>query len=192
MKEGKWYSFAWAQNESGDSTCRMFINLWKTKSVSEVMDIFDDLDSTNLGFNALPGNYLFAENLGNIGYQAAVALPVRKDKTPFIGARVLDGTSSAYDWESGKLASIKELARSVNPKKGYIVTANNRQTSDNVKFDHGASHISTARSRRINEIIEQGISNGKKFTVEDMNAIQLDLIDIDARETYPLMVSMAR
>ena len=102
---------------------------------------------------------------------AVVALPVRKEKTPFIGQRVLDGTSSAYDWEPNTLGSIKELARSVNPKKGYIVTANNRQTSDFVKFDHGAGNVSTARSRRISEIIESGIAEGKKFTADDMNEI---------------------
>ena len=154
MKSDKFYSFAWAQNEKGDQTAKMYGNLWKAKSVHEAIEIFGELDKTEHGFNALPGNYVFADNKGNIGYQAAIALPVRKEKTPFIGQRVLDGTSSAYDWEPNTLASIKELARSVNPKKGFIVTANNRQTSDNVKFDHGASNVSTARSRRITEIIE--------------------------------------
>ena len=56
-------------------------------------------------------------------------------------------------------------------EKGYIVTANNRQTSDNVINEHGAALISPARAERITQIIEEGISAGKKFNIEDMSRI---------------------
>ena len=114
-------------------------------------------------------NVIVADNEGNIGYQQVAPLPVRKDKTPYIGCRVLDGRTSAYDWEEGKFVPIKELARSVNPKKGYIVTANNKQVSDNAAFDHGSGIMTPARAYRITEMIEQGINTGMKFTVKDMN-----------------------
>ena len=51
------------------------------------------------GFNGNSLNIIMADTQGNIGYQLVASIPVRKDKTPFIGLRVLDGTSSAYDWE---------------------------------------------------------------------------------------------
>jgi acyl-homoserine lactone acylase PvdQ len=49
----------------------------------------------------------------------------RKDKTPYIGSRVLDGTVSNYDWEEG-LLPLSINPRSINPKRGFISTANNR------------------------------------------------------------------
>jgi len=65
-----------------------------------------------------------ADNLGNIGYMMLVASPRRKDRTPFLASRILDGTSSAYDWEG--ILPATDLPRSVNPERGYVVTANNR------------------------------------------------------------------
>jgi len=43
-----------------------------------------------------------ADDSGNIGYRMITTFPERKDKTPFIGNRVLDGTTSAHDW-TGKV-----------------------------------------------------------------------------------------
>ena len=58
-------------------------------------------------------------------------IPVRKDKTPFLGLRVLDGRTTAYDWDGTKTVPLAELPRSLNPSKGFIATANNKQTSEN-------------------------------------------------------------
>jgi penicillin amidase len=37
---------------------------------------------------------------------------------------VLDGSTTNYDWNG--LIPVKELPYTINPEKGYIVTANNR------------------------------------------------------------------
>ena len=71
-------------------------------------------------------NLVLADNSGNIGYIHAASLPIRKNTTPYIGCRVLDGTTSAYDWVPFKNAPIIAQPRSYNPERGYIVTANNR------------------------------------------------------------------
>ena len=109
-----------------------------------------------------------ADNSGNIGYYLLQPIPIRKDKTPYIGARVLDGTKSDYDWEPNKNAPLTELPRSLNPKRGYIVSSNNRQTSNNVKFDHGAAISSSPRAYRITEMIEEAMHVGKKMNSDDM------------------------
>ena len=126
------------------------------------------------GYNGVGMNLVLADNQGNIGYMMCATIPMRKDRTPYIGSRVLDGTTSAYDWEIGKNVPLADLPRSFNPERGYIMTANNRQTSDNAKNDYGAGSMSTARSIRISEMIEDGIRSGKKLTFEDMSAIQQD------------------
>lgn len=51
-------------------------------------------------------------------------MPLRKSSKPYSGCRVLDGTVSDNDWIGW--VKPKDLPRVINPKKGYIVTANNR------------------------------------------------------------------
>lgn len=67
-----------------------------------------------------------ADRDGNIGYSLVTAYPVRGDhEYPYMGCRVLDGTQSKYDW-SEEGVPLTDLPFSLNPKKGYFVSANNR------------------------------------------------------------------
>ena len=147
----------------------MMNSFFELKTVHEVVARIDELGKDGHGtFNS---NFLFADSSGNIGYMFAVAQPRRKDETPYLGCRVLDGTKSDFDWLEGNVP-VSELPRSINPKKGYIVTANNRQVSDNAVNDFGATSTSTGRAQRIDEMIQEHIDAGKKFTTEDMSRIQ--------------------
>ena len=119
------FSFGWAQSAPGDASIDVLQTLRSVESVKQTMEKFDQIGKD--GYQGFMANAIMADSDGNIGYQHLAPLPVRKDKTPYIGCRVLDGRTSAHDWESGnKLVPISELARSYNPKKGYIVTANNK------------------------------------------------------------------
>lgn len=95
-----------------------------------------------------------------------VAYPNRKDQTPYIGNRVLDGSTTNYDWNG--LIPVKELPYTINPEKGYIVTANNRQMSDHSNNDVAATSWSTPRAERISEMIDQWKKDNHKITFEDM------------------------
>ena len=65
----------------------------------------------------------------------------------------------------------RDLPRVINPKKGFIVTANNRQMPDNVNIDVGATITSTIRAQRITELIQKGIDANHKFDYNDMLTI---------------------
>lgn len=52
------------------------------------------------------------------------AAPKRKSGLAYSGCKVIDGTNSNNEWIG--FLSNKELPRLINPKKGFIVTANNR------------------------------------------------------------------
>ena len=71
-------------------------------------------------------NVIFVDFKGNIGYQLFASVPIRQDKTPYIGQRVLDGTTSDFDWDWGNTTRFKDLPRSKNPQRGYIINSNNR------------------------------------------------------------------
>jgi acyl-homoserine lactone acylase PvdQ len=52
----------------------------------------------------------------------------------------------------------------LNPEKGYISSANNRQMPENSDNDIGATSMATARSQRIDEMISTWIEKGHKIT----------------------------
>lgn len=67
-----------------------------------------------------PGqNFVYADTDGNIGYQAAGVLPVRKN---YDGDIPVDGASGDFEW-SGYIP-FEELPSAYNPASGVIVTAN--------------------------------------------------------------------
>ena len=157
---------------------------------SDIPSLFEKLDGFE-NYHGLGQNVLFADTAGNIGYYLVMSVPERKDETPFVANRVLDGTKSDFDW-TGKMVPLRSLPKSLNPKKGYIVTANGRQTSDHARLDHGASVNSPARMIRIDEVLRDGIANGRKFTLEDMGAIQQDVVDVVARRMAPKIASISQ
>lgn len=81
---------------------------------------------------------------GDIGYFLMASAPKRKTEIPYSSCKVLDGTTSKFDWVG--YYSMKEIPRVINPKKGYIVTANNRPVPDIAKIDFGATSTSTIRA----------------------------------------------
>jgi penicillin amidase len=85
----------------------------------------------------------------------------------------------------------RDLPRVINPKKGFIVTANNRQMPDNVNIDAGATITSTIRAQRITELIQKGINANHKFDYNDMLTIQNDTVDLMARDIVPLVTKLS-
>lgn len=131
-----------------------------------------------------------ADTSGNIGYSLLSAAPKRKNDYPYLGTTILDGTTSKHDWEG--LVDLKYLPFSINPKKGYYVTANQRVVPENAKYDYGATMVSTARALRIDEMIQQKMQKGHKFNAEDMIDMQQDMTDVFARYLSPVIISITQ
>jgi len=144
------YSMKWGNMEPGEDVPRMLRWFYELESVPEAMEAFNELGEN--GFRVMPINMVMADNKGNIGFQLGTAHPIRKSKVPYIGCRVLDGETTEFDWEPG-LLPIKYLPRSLNPSRGFAMTANNRHSPDNVKYDYGATIMSTGRAHRIDELL---------------------------------------
>ena len=81
---------------------------------------------------------------GDIAYILGATLPIRNNSALYLGCRIQDGTTTTNDW-LGYLPN-EALPRVINPKKGYIVTANNRQVPEHFYDDHGATITTTARA----------------------------------------------
>ena len=166
VKSDQEYSFGWGGAYEGDSSLDFLDGAHYSKNVPELFEKLEEATLSN-GYRGMAANLMVADTSGNIAYQMAVPIPIRKDLTPYLGCRVLDGRTTEFDW-SEDLVPLEELPRSINPEKGFLSNANNRQSPDHAAYDYGSTNMSTGRSIRIDELIRDGIAKGKKFTPEDM------------------------
>lgn len=63
------------------------------------------------------------------------------------------------------------MPRALNPKKGYLLTANGRQTSDFAIDDYGAQINNPGRVLRIDEMLKDLTTRDKKVTLADLGKI---------------------
>jgi penicillin amidase len=131
-------------------------------------------------YSHIPGeNMVWADQEGNIGWQAVGIAPVRKN---FSGLVPVPG-DGRYEWE-GYLPII-EKPHDHNPAAGFIATANQNVTPpDYEKWEAiGYSWSDPYRGDRVNEIL----GSGEKLAMEDMRALQVDYHSIPASTLVPLL-----
>ena len=131
----------------------------------------------------IPGqNMIYADLEGNIGWRPAVALPLRARGT---GLVPLPGDDPQWDWQG--FVPFDEMPFQYNPEQAYIATANNKTIGDEFPYYISAYWEPPARANRINELLSEP---GKKYTVADMQAIQLDVLSDHARDLTPYFVEL--
>lgn len=134
-------------------------------------------------YSHIPGeNMIWADKEGNIGWQAVGIAPIRRN---FSGLVPVPG-DGRYEWD-GYLPII-EKPNSFNPKEGFIATANQNVTPEN--YAHwdaiGYSWSDPYRGNRVNEVL----GSGKKMTMEDMKALQVDYTSLPAKALVPYLKSI--
>ncbi|MFE2088413.1 penicillin acylase family protein [Streptomyces sp. NPDC059460] len=131
-------------------------------------------------------NLIYADTKGNIGYQAPGKIPVRKAGN---GTVPSPGWASSYGWEKAPIP-FAQLPYEYNPKRGYIVTANQ------AVIDEKYPHLLTkdwgygTRSQRINALIAGKIKGGEKISTEDMQKMQMDNTSEIATELVPELLKI--
>ena len=117
-------------------------------------------------------NLIYADTKGNIGYQAARQDPDRAARATT--ARCPSpGWDSAYRW-TGYIPQ-SALPYEYNPKRGYIVTANQAVVDkDKYPYTLTTDWGYGTRSQRITDLIESKINGGGKISTDDMRQMQLD------------------
>ncbi|MGR8010045.1 penicillin acylase family protein [Streptomyces hypolithicus] len=116
-------------------------------------------------------NLIYADTAGNIGYQAPGRIPVRSAGGD--GAMPTAGWDPRNRWK-GYIPQA-ELPYEYNPKRGYIVTAN-QAVIDKEKYPYLLTEDwgYGARSQRITDLIESKIADGGKISTDDMRTMQMD------------------
>ncbi|MFF2271091.1 penicillin acylase family protein [Agromyces sp. NPDC058136] len=137
-------------------------------------------------FDVPSQNLVYADDAGNIGYQAPGKIPVRKTGD---GTVPLPGWTSATGW-SGMLP-FDRLPSVQNPPAGYIVTANNPAPAGpdgpllTKDWDYGY------RAAGIDRLIRERLDAGEKLTADDLLEMQLDTSDLNAQQFLPVVAELA-
>lgn len=137
---------------------------------------WDEFEVALRDFNAPAQNFVVADKEGTIAYRANGNVPIRKKGN---GQFPVPGDSSEYGWEG--YIPYEELPTVINPESGWIATANNEIVGDEYPYYLTDYWAQPYRYERIAERLEEK----DKLSVEDMQDIQMDTVNLYAREFLP-------
>ncbi len=114
-----------------------------------------------------PGqNVVYADMDGNIGYQATGLVPIRASGD---GSLPVNGSDDKHEWIG--YIPFDKMPSVYNPPSGIIATANSRITPDRYPYMIATEWAAPYRVERIYSVLHEN----KKFTAEDMLALQTDV-----------------
>ncbi|MFF2304345.1 penicillin acylase family protein [Streptomyces sp. NPDC058128] len=147
---------------------------------------FEQFRSAAKNFEVPSQNLIYADTEGNIGYQSPGKIPQRGKGD---GTLPAPGWDSSYRWKG--YIPFEQLPYEYNPKRGYIVTANQavidaKDYPDLLTKDWGYG----SRSQRINDLIESKTKDGGKISPDDMRTMQTDNRSEIATLLNPLLLKI--
>ncbi|MFK7903727.1 MAG: penicillin acylase family protein [Chitinophagales bacterium] len=117
-------------------------------------------------------NLTYGDTQGNVGYWLTGKVPIRKGgngKLPSLG------WTGEGDW-IGEVP-FTEMPHSLNPEKGYVLTANNKVVGDDYPYYLGDSWMNGYRAKRLEDLIEEK----SQVSVNDCKQMQVDLYCIPGK-----------
>ncbi len=128
-------------------------------------------------------NFVFASQDGTIAYKANGKIPIRKKDN---GLLPVPGWTDEYAWIG--YIPFDELPKTVNPKEGFISTANNKVINDDYPYHISHNWAQPYRQMRIQEVLQAK----EQFTVEDMMNLQMDEKNLQAEEFVPKFIDLLK
>ncbi|GAF13545.1 penicillin acylase II [Bacillus sp. JCM 19045] len=132
-------------------------------------------------FQAPAQNFVFASTDGTIAYRANGHIPIRPEGDDAL--LPVPGWDSSYAWQG--YIPWDELPTIINPDSGIISTANNQITDDDYPYHLTHSWAQPYRHQRIVDVLYANDDH----TVEDMQALQMDAVNLQATEFVPLLTN---
>lgn len=126
-------------------------------------------------------NIVFADRAGNIGEHSTGLAPLRRGFTGLVPLPA-DGQ---HEW-SGWVGNA-ELPHVLNPPGGFVATANQRMIPDGYPYPVGYEWAEPLRFERIREVLEAAREGGHRLGLEDMRALQADVVSLSARQLLAML-----
>ena len=163
----------WSAQELGGMGIDSLLRLNLARNWEEFNDALDALPAPAL-------NATYADVDGNIGFRTVGRFPMRGQGE---GLVPLDGADSVNRWRG--FVDPNVLPRRFNPPEGFIAAANARVNAPGNGPLISADNAPGYRIRRIQHVLSQR----NDFTVDDMQALQMDWYDTQAALLLPRMLS---
>lgn len=144
---------------------------------------WEEFEKALEGFHTPAQNFVFASTDGTIAYKANGKIPIRKKGD---GLLPVPGWTDEYGWVG--YIPYDELPRTVNPEDGYISTANNKVVGDDYPYHISHDWAQGYRQMRIQEVL----SSTEQIEAEDMMHLQMDQLNIQAREFVPPFIDLLK
>lgn len=122
-------------------------------------------------------NFVFAAVDGTIAYHAGGIVPIRNQGD---GSVPVPGWIDTYEWKS--FIPFDEMPEVVNPAEGFIATANNKAVDDAYPYFLTYAWAQPYRATRVREVLT---AKGGQFTLDEMQNLQTDYTDLQARWLVP-------
>ena len=135
------------------------------KSFDEFRALFEEGSTSTI-------SAVYADQDGHIGWHLAVEVPKRKG----FGNLPLPGWHSDTGW--GEIIPLDELPRSLDPKEGFVCTANNAPTSEGDGPFLGVDWLDGYRQRRIADML----AAYDDWDIESTAKLQRDTVSLPWRE----------
>lgn len=173
-RPGDYLCWSWCGSGPGGlGSLKALLDLMRCRSVTEGQTAVRAADVPSL-------HTVFADAAGDIGYQMIGCIPRRRQG--WSGLAPVAGWLPENNW-NGHLDPATELPSEINPPQGFIVTANEaRQCPDGPVLSPVGQPL--YRRRRI----EAGLASRNGFTIADMQALQYDVLSLQAERLLPVLL----
>lgn len=162
----------WVAHEASNEL-KALLNLNRSQNFQQCMRSLVDFMS--------PAQNFICADANNISIRHNGRLPKRKDGQ---GKFVLNGRSSTENWQ-GWLSS-NETPQEINPKSGFVHSANQRPVSGSESSYLGWSYPEAFRGKRIVDFL----SLRENLDVSDMAQLQNDVLNSHAKMALPFMLAL--
>jgi penicillin amidase len=164
------YSLQWAGSEAGGAAYLPALAVSRAQNHKEFLAALERWK--------IPGlNFMYADKDDNIAWVAAAATPIRPKHDGLLPAP----GGGAYDWKG--YLSVKDLPQDLNPKRGWLATANHNIIPKGYPHEIGYEFAAPYRFERVKANLE----SKQKFTLEDFQRFQHDDVSIPGQRLAKLL-----
>jgi penicillin amidase len=155
--QGKSFALKWSVNEGKDEY--PFLRINRAKNWTEFRDALRRMGGPS-------HNYIYADRDGNVGYQAAGHMPIRKHDHSDVP---LDARDAANEWQG--YIPFDELPSVLNPASGAVVNANQNPFPLGYKYPVNGHFTPPYRQRQASA----RLAAKQQWRPDEMTGIQMDV-----------------
>ena len=159
-------SLRWTALDVDDASYESFLRVNYARDWSSFKDAFKPYVSPAL-------NMLYVDKANNIGSLGVGRIPIRGKGQ---GRIPVSGATNDYAWTG--YIPFESWPQRYNPEQGYIVSANDKLTDDKYPYFISADFAPPNRARRIEQLLQDKISKGEPISVDYVERMQGDTIDL--------------